>query len=885
MAIASGTRLGPYEVLEPAGAGGMGEVYRARDTRLDRTVAVKVLPSHLSSNPDLRQRFEREARAISAMQHPHICVLHDVGNENGTDFLVMEYLEGETLAARLEKGPLPLEQMLAIAMQVTDALDKAHRKGITHRDLKPGNIMLTATGPKLMDFGLAKAGAAMQAAGSGLSVALTMTSPTTPVTQAGTVVGTFQYMAPEQIEGTEADGRSDIFALGAVLYEMLTGKRAFFGKSQLSVASAILEKEPERISALQPLTPPSLERAVYRCLEKDPEDRWQTARDLLLELKWIAQAGSQAGAPAVVVSRRKTREKFWIAATAALAVAAAAFAIGFVLRAPQPAQVLKTSLLPPTGIIINGFPAISPDGARVVFGGRTSDGKQMLWVRALDQAQALPLTGTEGAFIGYWSPDSRELAFFADGKLKKIDVTGGPPLTLAPAIQSRGASWSPEGIILYAPETGTGLFRVSAAGGDAAPLGTLDAAGMSHRWPFFLPDGKHFLYTSMRPSPNPAEDDAIHVASLDGKVNKQLLRASSNAVYSAGHILFRREDTLMAQAFDLDRLELVGAASPVAEQIQGDSSTRRGAFWASGDGKLIYRVGTSQRGTRLVWHDRNGKEISSTGDTAPHFDLQASADGGRVAAAIGDNVSTDLWIYEVARGIRTRFTFDPGADIRPVWSPDGKRLVFTSARSGKRQLYIKDTSGAATEELLVETELNVLPTSWSADGRFLLFFSQGHPKTIADLWVLPMEGERKPVSYLQGPFRERGAVFSPDGKWVAYESDESGRFEIYVAPFPIHSGKWQVSVTGGEWPHWRSDGKELYYISPDDKMMAAEVSAAGGDFRVGKVTPLFQARPSRAGTVFDVSRDGKRFLINSATESVDDAPITLVVNWPGTLKK
>jgi len=885
MTLTAGQKLGPYELGEPIGAGGMGEVYRARDTRLDRTVAIKVLPAHLADSSDLRQRFEREARAISSLNHPHICSLYDVGHQDGVSFLVMEFLEGETLAQRLEKGAMPLSDVLKYGVQIADALDKAHRQGVVHRDLKPGNIMLTPQGgAKLMDFGLAKSAIAAASISS-------MTAPahaTSPITTKGMIVGTFQYMSPEQVEGKEVDARSDLFAFGAVLYEMLTGQRAFQGKSQLSVASAILEKEPEPISIAQPLTPPSLDRTIRKCLAKDPEDRWQTARDLQLELKWIAESGSQAGAPAVVVAGRKQRELLaWIAA-AALAVVAIAFAVGFVLRAPQPPPVLRATVLPPEKTDIQAA-AVSPDGTRLAFSARSADGTIKLWVRSLDALSAQALSGTEGAYLPFWSADSRSLGFFTtDGKLKKIEASGGPPITLCDASTARGGTWNRDGVILFGLVGRNGIQRVSSAGGAATPVTKLDEArkDANHRWPVFLPDGQHFLFNVRSTDRSLAQGEELHVGSLDGKVNKKLLPVSFNVQYASGHTLFVRESTLMAQPFDTKRLEFAGDAFPIAEQVLTVGGYGYAAISASENGVLAYRTGAGQSGSKLAWFDRQGKELGALGDQAIYFNPKISSNGQKVAVDISDPKvgPPDVWVYDVARGLRTRLTFDSQADMLPVWSPDGTRVAFRSARRGPDDLYMKDASGAGNDELLFESAENKVATSWSADGRYLLFDSN-NPKTGRDIWVLPMKGERKPYLFLQTDYQESEAMFSPDGRWVAYRSNESGREEIYVKPFPGPAGRWQVSTGGGTRAKWRRDGKEILYLADDDKIMSAEIRVKGTAIEVGAVKALFQVRPQRPGSIFDATADGQRFLVNAAVVEQSASPVTLVVNWPAGVKK
>ena len=902
MTIAAGTRLGPYEILAPVGAGGMGEVYRARDTRLERTVAIKVLPARLSDSPELQQRFEREARAISSLNHPHICSLYDVGQQDGISFLVMEYLEGETLATRLEKGPLPLSDALKYAVQIADALDKAHRQGVVHRDFKPGNIMLTPQGAaKLMDFGLAK----LMIAPASITSMTASAEATSPITTKGTIVGTFHFMSPEQVEGKEVDARSDLFAFGAVLYEMISGRRAFQGKSQLSVASAILEKEPEPVTTLQPMTPPALDRTIRKCLAKDPEDRWQTARDLQLELKWIAEVGSQAGVPAPVVARRKSRERLWMGAAAVLLVATLGLMAAVVRfqRAVSDVRPLRTFVLPPEGAAFGAFGGaggpvvVSPDGRNLAFAATNSDGKRMLYVRSLESLTAQPLSGTEDASFPFWSPDSRSLGFFAQNRLKKIEVAGGPPLTLCDASGGsggRGGTWNRDGVIVFAPSSTSGLSRVTAAGGAPTPLTKLDAVGRigTHRWPHFLPDGDHFLYVARSAgiggSSVEGGSEGIYVSSLDGKENKLLVRMASSMAYASGHLLFVREGTLMVQPFDTQRLEITGDAYPIAEQVQFDLGFSLAAFSVSEDGVLAYHAGGSLLNySKLHWFDRSGKELGVLGDPVVYYELRISPDGQKVAVDLFDPASRniDIWIYEVARGLRTRFTFDSAFDRWPVWSPDGTRIAFNSIRKGQYDLYGKPSSGAGTEELLLTTGLNLQPKDWSPDGRFLLYDSIGDPKTGTDLWVLPMSGDRKPVAFLQTPFNESDGHFSPDGKWVAYVSNESGGEQVYVAPFPGPGGKWQISTAGGSRPSWRRDGSEIIYLAPDDKLMATEVSAKGSNFEVGAVKQLFQTKPQRPGTVYDAARDAQRFLVNTSSAQKSTTPVTLVVHWTADLKK
>ena len=890
MGLSTGTRLGPYEIVSAVGAGGMGEVYRARDTRLDRTVAIKVLPQHLADTPEARQRFEREARAVSALNHPHICTLHDVGSQDGTEFLVMEYLEGETLAARLEKGPLPLEQVLKLGIEIADALDKAHRQGIIHRDLKPGNIMLTKSGAKLLDFGLAKAAVAPASVAT-LTAAVTRT---TPVTQQGTIVGTFQYMSPEQVEGKEVDARSDIFSFGAVLYEMLTGQRAFPGKSQLSVASAILEKEPAPISTAKPMTPPMMERAVNRCLAKEPDDRWQTARDLELELKWIAGSGSQSAVAAPVIARNKIRELVaWIVA-GVCALAAVTFGVLHWSHTPEKPRVVRSYVKATlsSGFLfsgqVSGF-ALSPDGLRLAYVALNANGKGGLWVRPLDSLQAQPLAGTDDASYPFWSPDSRTIGFFAGGKLKRIEASGGPPLTLCDAPLPRGGSWSQAEEILFAPNLNAPLFRVSASGGTATPVTSLDAAKgeVTHRWPQFLPDGRHFLYLAGSPyglKENPM--NSVVVGSLDSKERKLLMHTHSSATYASGHILFLRQNTLMAQPFDAKRLEFTGEAFPVADPVREEETTIRSYFSASQNGVLTYLEGTGEADRELVWIDRSGKTVGKVPGQDAYSAPRISPDGKKVAYVRGAS-GFDIWSYDLARGVKTPLTFGSGSgqsNLFPVWSPDGQRIAYTSVRGGKFGFYQRPADGSGSEEVLLEgTDYVKYLSDWSPDMNYLSY--QDNHQGVASTFVLPLSAERNPHPFLQSPFTTVRASFSPDGKWLAYCSNESGDLKAYVVPFPGPGGKWQVSSGGGDFPRWRRDGKELFYFSLDNKMMAVEIKASGSSFVIGAVRQLFETRAYRSQVgAYDVTADGQRFILAYEPGQPNEA-ITLVENWDAESKR
>ncbi len=885
MTLNAGTRLGPYEIVAPIGAGGMGEVYKARDTRLERTVAVKVLSSHLTANEEIRQRFEREAKTISQFSHPHICALHDVGREGETDYLVMEYLEGETLSDRLGKGPLPTEQILRYGIEIADALDKAHRQGIVHRDLKPGNIMLTKTGVKLLDFGLAKP---LSSAGaksvSGASVLATEAQVSAPLTERGTVLGTFQYMAPEQLEGGEADGRSDIFAFGAVLYEMATGKKAFSGKSQASLIGSILRDDPPSISEASPMIPPALNRVVKTCLAKDPEDRFQTAHDAKLQLEWIAEGGSQAGLPAPVVTRRKNREKLaW--AVAAVAIVAAALATwGYLRRAPKPPRLVRFEVAVPPNLISIDTPRISPDGQTLAFNATDAEGKNQIWIRPLNALVAQPLAGTEGTTRPFWSPDSRFIGFFAGGKLKKVDVAGGPPTKICDAPTGSDGTWSPEGVILFDGTGADPIQRVSAAGGTPSPAVKQDASRKETQigWPEFLPDGRHFIYMAISQK---VDDSAYRIGSLDSNETKAFAPAQTMLTYAPpGYLLFVRDRTLVAQPFDAKAMKTTGEPLPLAEQI-GTDAVGLARFSVSRDGVLAYRTGES--GNRMVWVDRTGKELGVLGDPADYAEPSLSASGDRLAFGLRDARAgkEDIWIRDLARGVNSRLTFGAGNNSVALWSPDGATIVFNSDREGAAGIYEKASNGQGDEKLVLRADDLALPVSFSPDGRVLTLYKR-NPKTGWDIFSLPMAGERTLVPFATASYNELTPALSPDGRFLAYASNESGRLEIYAQSFPGPGGKWQISNAGGTDPHWRADGKELYYRGADQKLMAVEVS--GGDtLKAGIPQALFQGRVyvGNARNKFLPTADGQRFLFVGPLGRESMAPTTIVLNWSAALGK
>jgi len=909
MALDTGSKLGPYEIVSPAGAGGMGEVYRARDTRLERTVAIKVLPAHLISSAEVKMRFEREARAISQLQHPHICVLHDIGRDDasGTDYLVLEFLDGETLSERLKKGPLPLEQVLKIGTEVADALEKAHRQGIIHRDLKPGNIMLTKSGAKLMDFGLAKPGltAAGAASGTAFTAGVTLTSPVSPLTTQGTIVGTFQYMSPEQLEGKEADSRSDLFAFGAVLYEMLTGKRAFEGKSQISVMSAILEKDPEPVSSIQPLTPPALDYLVRACLAKDPEERIQTAHDVLLQLRFAAEQGAPAAVAGSFSEKGATWRRQvipWAAAALCLIVAAVLATAYYRSRSDQP--VVRASILAPPDATFyfngdtGGAPVLSPDGTKLVFSARVKNGGYSLWIRPLNSSVAQHLDGTEGAANPFWSADSKYIGFFAERKMKKIAATGGPITSITDAPNARGGSWGADNTILFTPDFRSNIQRVNASGGTPVDVTHLDTSLHStHRWPWWLPDGKHFLYYATIHAGGNPEKNGIYFASVDGKENRLVLASDAAAQFVAGYLLFFSQGNLTAQAFDPSSGKLSGDAVPIVEQVQFDSSVWRAVFSVSQNGELVYQTGAPQLGSNLIWFDRTGKELGRIGQTSRYFGFRISPEGRRLAVATGDprwNIS----VMDLDRGTTSQLTFDEATHIDPIWSPDGKWIVYDVVSSTTGQLFglsihRKAASGLGKEEVLLQADSatggSLSAQDWTKDGKYLVYL-ENHGPSGQKAMALPMVGDRKPFLVLQPQNPQANiasARVSPDGKWMSYASNESGRYELFVTNFPQPMGKWQVSTSlGAVFATWSHDGKRLYFQDDSGYVNEVEVTAGSGDIRLSQPKRLFSfVNPGFSGAApFELSVDDKRILTEN-TPGDASAPISLVLNWTRLLAK
>jgi Tol biopolymer transport system component/predicted Ser/Thr protein kinase len=899
MSLAAGTRLGPYEIVAAIGAGGMGEVYKARDTRLERTVAVKVLPSHLSTSPEVRQRFEREAKTISSLSHPHICALYDVGHQDGVEFLVMEYLEGETLSDRLVKGPIAFDQVLRYGLEIADALDKAHRQGIVHRDLKPGNVMITKSGVKLLDFGLAKAVAPV-AARSGVSLtSLPTQQARAELTAEGAILGTLQHMAPEQLEGGEADARTDVFAFGTVLYEMATGRKAFSGKSQASLISSIMGADPVPIATISPMTPPAFDRVVRTCLAKDPDDRWQTARDVALQLQGIQQDRSAAIAP---VAARRPRLPV---AAVGLAVAVAFLVIGAIVgpavrprSSDSPIRLMRSSVLPPPGTQFRVFDAntglaVSPDGQRIAFTARDADDRSLLWVRDLDSLEPYAIAGTEEASFPFWSPDGRRLGFFSYGALKIVEASPSapPPTSLAPVLEARGGAWAPDGTIVFSPggfsgaAQGRPLLKVSSSGGKVTEA-TLARGTETHRWPSFLPDGRHFLFQVRFGAPG---RNAIFAGALDSKDRREILAVDTDAVYGSGYLLFRRNDRLVAASFDPERLQIRGDPVELVKGIEYFPPTSKSIF-SIGANVLVFTPRSEARLSRIAWFDRAGHELGQIGPPAIYIGPRLSSDGKKLAVSIVEQLAIppDVWVFDTALGTSVRSTERSGPDINPVFSPDGARIFFSgSQHAGMWSVFETSTSGGGEPKAVLESPLSTQLTDVSSDGRFLLYRESSADRR-GDLKVLSLTGERRPFTFLSSPFDEDAATFSPDGRWVAYVSEETGRKEVYVATFPEPTRRHRISMEGGTQPRWSRNGRELFFVTRSRTIMAAPFESRSPDLPAGSARRLFDVMMNRQFSSnvpfrYDVAPDG-RFLI--VVRSSDELPaLVLVMNWQAGLEK
>jgi len=900
LSLSSGTRLGPYEILSPLGAGGMGEVYKAKDTRLGRDVAIKVLSNAIASSPEHLRRFEQEARSASALSDPHIVTVHDVGDQDGVHYFASELVEGGDLRTRLGGEPLPIKKTLEIAEQIASGLASAHEKGITHRDLKPENILMTKAGTaKIADFGLAKLA---ETPDSGLSQMPTIDRIQTTE---GVVMGTISYMSPEQAAGRRIDYRSDQFSFGLILYEMLTGKLAFKKETNGETLAAILRDEPRPVAELNPAVPAPLVWIVERCLAKDPDERYASTRDLAREIANVRRHVSDVtSASRAVIEGPRRGNRGRIEWTLGGVAAVSAIVAGWVLwrgLAPRAAPPLvRVSVLAPEGTALEsrwptaGPVAVSPDGKELVFAARKGEGLGQLWVRSLDEASARALPGTDGGTMPFWSPDGNFIGFASAGKLRKIGVNGGPVFTLCDAADLRGATWNRDDVILFTPSGVGPIFSVPASGGNPVAATELDgkAGEATHRFPWFLPDGKHFLFLARSSGHEPA----IKIAALGSRESRKIVDASSNPVYSSGHLLYVRQGTLVAQAFDPARLEASGEVIPLIEDVRLDGRFTLAVFSVSQSGVLALQRGKAVTQTQLKWMDRTGKVLATVGEPAEYFNggfvALAPSDGARAVASILDPGTglAGVWVVDTRDGTRTRVSSSTLDSYSPVWSPDGSRIAFRSGDPPSRyggisQMVVRSLAGGGLERLANPgSDALQTPMSWSPDGRFLLY--EVGPGRSTHLFAHPLAGGASlPLALSQG--HEDEGVFSPDGRLVAYVSDESGQREVYVAAFPGSGGKWQVSQSGGTEPRWRSDGKELFFFAPDNRLMAAQVRIGEGSFQVGAIVALFQSRTMGWGWRYDVSNDGQRFLVDTALpdDSSSSSEITLILNWPELLKK
>ncbi len=893
MMLTPGRKLGSYEILAPLGAGGMGEVYRAKDTRLDREVALKVLPAEFAQDADRLRRFEQEARATSALNHPNILTVHDFGTHDGSPYLVAELLDGEELRDQLAQGALPVRKVIDYAEQIAAGLAAAHDKGIVHRDLKPENLFVTKDGRvKILDFGLAKLRPPRNvSAGSDVATAKQYTNP-------GTVMGTVAYMSPEQVRGQDLEQRSDIFSFGLILYEMLAGQRAFHKESLAETMSAIANEEPPDLSEVNPKVTPQLEKIVRHCLEKKPELRFQSARDLGFALESLTTPSgprmeTAAAVPAVTAPIRQASwlgnvRLAWLVA-AALLLATLAVTWAYFRRAPAESRANYTYLPWPASVSgENGSPAFSPDGRRIAFTAVT-EGTNHIWLYSLDAPEPVRVPGTEGARFPFWSPDSRHLGFFSGGKLKRIEASGGTPEILCDAANGWGGTWNSAGIILFAPDQhGVGLHQVSDKGGVPKPVTSLDGARLEtqYNFPRFLPDGRHFVFYARSAQP---EKIGIKLGSLDQPQTSFLLRSDTNAEYStAGYLIFMRGEKVLAQQFDAESRNLRGDLVTLAEQGNRIISANYSPLSVCEDKWLIYQSGGNPN-TQLVWFDRSGRQLSLVGTPGYYRWLTLSPNGTQVILERFEpqKVSNDIWSFDLARETYDRLTSDSSSNILPLWSPDGTHISFGSNREGSMAIWQKGVNGNDDKEELVikEAAISIYQNDWSNDGKYIVYWKSVE-KAAGDLWLLPLFGDHQPKPYLTTQFDERWGKVSPDGRWLVYQSNEAGRNEIYVQAFPEPGRKVIVSKGGGTHPRWRRDGRELYYVAPDDQLMAVPVEL-GANFGTGTPVPLFDVgsygrRNNRY--VYDVSADGQKILLLRPLEDATTRPLTVVQNWTALLK-
>lgn len=894
MKFSSGSMLGPYEIIAPLGAGAMGEVYQARDTRLKRQVAVKVLPSEFSTDKERLQRFEKEAHSASALNHPNIVTIHEIGQIDSSPYIVMELVDGKTLREILSSGPLPLRKMLNIATQIAEGLAKAHSAGIVHRDLKPENLMITKEGLiKILDFGLAKLTLIESSADRKSQ------TPTIGETHPGLILGTVMYMSPEQACGLPVDFRSDQFSFGIILYEMLTGKQPFQRNSIAETISAVLNEEPGMNDSVHLNIPEPLRWILESCMVKDSEGRYASTKDLARDLARIRDrlSANVTSAEALFQSApHKNKLKHLIAAISGLAILATVIILITTssTKRPEPGPTIRFAVHSPEKSTFNfigrdaGPVAISPDGRRLAFSTTTQEGRRLLFVHSLDKLVAQSLNGTDGASYPFWSYDSRSIGFFADGKLKKIESTGGAVQTLTDAPLGRGGTWNKDGVIVFSPGVFHPLYRISSAGGATTPVTKIAKGELSHRWPHFLPDGQHFVYLEFKPSREGViMVHDVRVGSLDNMDSQFLLKSNSRVAYaSPGYLLSIRESTLMAIPFDAKSLRITGEPLPIADNAQVYLNTASAIFSASENGNLAYQAGGTPTVSQLIWFDRSGKQVNAIGPPSDYEDPHISPDGSKVALNKLDPQTgvSNIWIYDLSSGTDTRFTFSRSFDHNPIWSPDKSKIVFDSNRKGPAGLYQRSLIGTEGEELLFDSDEEKTPTDWSPDGQIIIYQSS-NLKNRWDLWTLPLSGDRKPRPLLRNEYNEMDGRISPNGKWLAYTSDESGLREVYVSAISGSSGKWQISTAGGSQPKWRRDGKEIYYLAADRKLMAVPIQDSD-HFQAGTANPLFETRSRYTGnSAYDVTSDGQRFLINTVVSGQTSTPITVVINWTSDLKK
>ncbi len=897
-----GSTVSHYKIIEKLGEGGMGVVYRAQDLTLDRLVALKFLPPHVTSSTEDKTRFIQEARAAAALAHPNICTVFGVEEQDGQSFIVMEFVDGKTLSDA--KSNVSQKQAIDIGIQLADGLAAAHERGIVHRDIKPENIMIRKDGRvQIMDFGLAKLRGA------------------TRLTKEGSTTGTAGYMSPEQAQGFEVDHRTDIFSLGVVLYELSAGQSPFNGRHDAALAYEIVNVDPQPITATRPEIDPEIDRIVAECLQKEPDERFQAAKDISKELKRVKRESSRSQRSRitnVLVPRKSSGANGstlphdattirtilpWIVATVCFIGMLSLATVVFMSRSKE-TRLLHAYLPPPDRLNFfmygneSGPASLSPNGRHLAFVAADTVGKRWIYVWDLDATAPRRLEGTSGALHPFWSPDNQFLGYFDENRLKRIDASGGAPMTLCAAKNPRGGTWNADGIIVFSPGPVDPLFSVPAVGGTPSPVTKLDVAHRvnSHRWPSFLPDGKHFLYFARTTSSGTeSEGDAIHVASLDGKEDHVVLRASSNAQFASGYLLYTRGNSLVAQRFDLGSLAVEGEAVSIAEGVAYDESTLHSQFTVSQNGVLVYQTGTPMLGSRLAVYDRSGKQneykSKYIGDRLEYLQPRVSFDGNRLAADVYSFQShnIDVWIYDLVRNTRTRFTFAPSYEQYPTWSHDAKKIFFNANPDGIFNLYCKSSDGASQDELILKTPEDKIPLDVSSDDAYLLFQKYGGTRTQSDLWILPLRGNGqglKPFPFLQTEFNETDARFSPDGRWVAYTSNESGQNEVYIRSFTTSDSRWQVSTSGGSGPRWRKDGKEIYYLSSDHAVMCANIEIKTTTVEVSNVHRLFET-PQIVELIlpgYDVSADGTKFFINVQNETQNQSPLSLVINWDAGLK-